>query len=188
MLTRNRRTDPQHTYGSMSFLNDLPPEWPIQILEDVGGRELRRGKDAARLVSASNGLSQHAQAIVHRSGLKTRTVNLHGHDIEELDHACSYSRLRTLMHKNTRGLRIRLLGHCWDEHTAHAENAASDSDYDVTTCASMAGRSQAEVFGRQAARTGNLDKPFRCVRGVSSSVAWQAIGRRPAGACFTIVS
>lgn len=110
----------------MSSLTDLPPELLVQILEAVGSRELGRGKGAAKLC-----VCQHwyiAARPVYLSGLKTRNINIFGHNIKDLDNAYSYSDLRPLMHKNTRKLRFRLLVHYWDENTAQANNHHSDAD------------------------------------------------------------
>ncbi|KJX99720.1 hypothetical protein TI39_contig353g00048 [Zymoseptoria brevis] len=84
----------------MTSLMDLPVELLIDILERVGGRELRRGRGAARL-----SLCRTWYAVAHPvylSGLGTTDIRLYGHDIDRITGKLGYSGSRLLMHKNTR--------------------------------------------------------------------------------------
>lgn len=108
----------------MSSLLDLPIELLIFILERVGGRELRRGKGSARLAICR---TWYAAALpVYLSGFGTSSIQLYGHNIEKIRSKFGYTGFRPLMHKNTRNLRIHLLGHLWDEATAQANE---DGEY-----------------------------------------------------------
>lgn len=97
----------------MSRLMDLPAELLCQILEEVGGSQLRRGYGSASLCVSRKWYA--AARPVYLSGLEVAKVNIFGHNLTDLDTKYSYSGLRLLMHKNTRKLRVRLLGHYWDE-------------------------------------------------------------------------
>ncbi|KAF2162310.1 hypothetical protein M409DRAFT_27314 [Zasmidium cellare ATCC 36951] len=107
----------------MSRLIDLPGELLCQILEEVGGSHLRRDNGSARLCVCRKWYA--AARPVYLSGLGTTKVNIFGHNLGELETKYSYSSLRRLMHKNTREMRIRLLGHYWDENSCQA----FDSEY-----------------------------------------------------------
>lgn len=110
----------------MASLLDLPIELLILILERVGGRELRRGKGSARLGVCRTWYS--VALPIYLSGFGTSNIDLYGHNIGQIRGMLSYKGLRPLMHKNTRDVRVRLLGHGWDEATAQA-----DEDCEYTT-------------------------------------------------------
>lgn len=113
----------------MSSLLDLPIELLVLILEQLGGRELRRGEGSARLTVCKTWYS--AALPIFLSGFGTSNVQLYGHNIGSIRGKYGYNgarSLRPLMHKNTRDLRIHLLGHPWDEATAQA-----DEDGEYTT-------------------------------------------------------
>ncbi|CZT18514.1 uncharacterized protein RCC_04359 [Ramularia collo-cygni] len=106
----------------MASLLDLPIELLILILEKVGGRELRRGGGSARLAVCR--VWYTAALPIYTSGFATSHVNLYGHNIDTLRSQFGYAGfrpIRHLMHKNTREVRIHLLGHPWDEATAQAD-------------------------------------------------------------------
>ncbi|KXT03842.1 hypothetical protein AC578_8906 [Pseudocercospora eumusae] len=109
----------------MSTLLCLPTELLNLILEELGGRELRRSRqtgDGARW-RAHQRLSicreWYASARpVYLSGLGTSAVRLYASNLQQLDDKLGYAGHRKLMHKNTRSMTIRLLGHFWDENFA----------------------------------------------------------------------
>lgn len=101
-----------------------------QILEEVGGAHLRNNKGAAARLCVCQKWYAAARPI-YLSGLGTTRIKLFGHNIGELDTKYGYSQLRPLMHKNTRNLRIRLLGHWWDQNSSQAwieEEEASEQE------------------------------------------------------------
>lgn len=108
----------------MSRLTDLPTELLCQILEEVGGRHLRRGKGSARLCVSRKWYA--AARPVYLSGLEVTKINIFGHNLGDLDTKYSHTGLRPLMHKNTRELRIRLLGHYWDEASSTEPSGHGD--------------------------------------------------------------
>ncbi|KAK4508421.1 hypothetical protein PRZ48_002159 [Zasmidium cellare] len=110
----------------MSRLMNLPTELLCQILEEVGGSHLRRDNGSARLCVCRKWYE--AARPVYLSGLETTNINIFGHNLGDLETKYSYSDLRPLMHKNTRELRIRLLGHYWDEPSSTAFNTDFEDD------------------------------------------------------------
>ena len=100
----------------MPLLLDLPVELVAQILEEVGGRELRRGRGAERLLICRTWY--HIAQPIFLSGLMTSEIDIRGWNLHHLDGRYSYRGQRHLMHKNTRSMSIRLLGHFWDENFA----------------------------------------------------------------------
>lgn len=106
----------------MSSLSDLPIELLVLILEQLGGRELRRGQGSARLTVCKTWYS--AALPVYLSGFGTSSIQLYGYNVKSVRNKFGYNNLqplRHLMHKNTRELRFSLRGHPWDEATARAD-------------------------------------------------------------------
>lgn len=89
-----------------------------QIMEEVGGSHLRRNNGSARLCVSRRWYA--AARPVYLSGLGTTSIKVFGHNLRELDTKYGDSGLRPLMHKNTRSLRVRLLGHYWDANSSQA--------------------------------------------------------------------
>lgn len=108
----------------MSRLMDLPTELLCQILEEVGGSHLRRGKGSARLCVSRKWYA--AARPVYLSGLEVTKINIFGHNLGDLDTKYSNTGLRPLMHKNTRKLRVRVLGHYWDEPSSREPSGHGD--------------------------------------------------------------
>lgn len=100
----------------MTGLQDLPVELLSLIAEELGGGELR--KNVRNLTLCRKWYN--AAFEVYRSGLNLGDINIYGCNINRLSDRGSYSGLRKLMHKNTRRLHVRLLGHWRDE--TRAEN------------------------------------------------------------------
>lgn len=95
----------------MAQLTDLPSELLQLILETLGGRELRRD---VRNLALSRQWYDAAIGVYH-SGLDTSDIKIYGCDIPRLTQTWGYTGKRRLMHKNTRGLQIRIYGFPWDE-------------------------------------------------------------------------
>lgn len=112
----------------MASLLDLPAELLLDVLERVGGRELRRGKGLLTICRAW----YLAALSVYRSGLGTSNIQLYGHNVQSINHKFGYTGLRPLMHKNTRHLGIHLLGHPWDEATAEADEDGGYTTWNKT--------------------------------------------------------
>ncbi|KAF7197000.1 hypothetical protein HII31_01425 [Pseudocercospora fuligena] len=120
----------------MSTLLCLPTELLNLILEEIGGRELRRSRqtgDGPRWRAHERlSICREWYALarpVYLSGLGTSAVRLYASNLKQLDDKLGYAGHRKLMHKNTRSMSIRLLGHFWDEnfaseceHLARGEN------------------------------------------------------------------
>ncbi|KAK5175244.1 uncharacterized protein LTR77_000381 [Saxophila tyrrhenica] len=97
----------------MALLTDLPVEILELILEEVGGRNLRRNVDNLLLCRRWYDV---AISVFH-SGLEISSIRIHGCDVERLkDQQKSYKQ-RLLMHKNAREVNVRLLGYWWDDKT-----------------------------------------------------------------------
>ncbi|KAI5371207.1 hypothetical protein Slin14017_G020860 [Septoria linicola] len=122
----------------MASLIALPIELLVLIFEHVGGRELRRSQTGKppcqgpgwratdRLMVCREWYA--AARSVYTSGLHVSELRLYACNLDRLKGELSYSDSRTLMHKNTRSLAVRLLGHFWDNRFAedierwHAED------------------------------------------------------------------
>ena len=100
----------------MTQLLDLPTELLILILEQLGGRELRR--NASNLTICRKWFP--AAHPVYLSGLETGNIRIHGCGIGDLAGKWSYSGEWVLMHRNTRELWMRQLGHWWDQNSKAA--------------------------------------------------------------------
>ncbi|KAM3415751.1 hypothetical protein BST61_g9262 [Cercospora zeina] len=127
----------------MASLLTLPAELLVLILEHVGGRELRRSQTGKTKQSGPGWRATDklilcrewyaAARPVFLSGLHVSELRLYGCNLDRLDGELSYKASRHLMHKNTRSLSIRLLGHYWDLNSAedlerwHAEDSWSGS-------------------------------------------------------------
>ncbi|KAK5945567.1 hypothetical protein PMZ80_002772 [Knufia obscura] len=118
---------------AVSGLIDLPAELLSHILEEVGGRELRRGNGSARLCVCQKWYK--AAQPVYLSGLEVGDINIYRHNISKLRTAYGYSGLRPLMHKNTRKLRVRLVGNYREKDSAQADYyghySDDETDHDV---------------------------------------------------------
>lgn len=101
----------------MAALMGLPTELLCHILEEVGGSHLRRGKGAAARLCLSRQWYAVAQPV-YLTGLGTTHIKIYGHNLDDLETKYGISGLRPLMYKNTRSLRLRLLGHWWDSNVA----------------------------------------------------------------------
>ena len=95
----------------MPRLPDLPNELVDQILEEIGGRELRRGRGAARL--SLNRKWYVSARPVYLSGLDITDIVVHVLSLSELETKFAKNGNRQLMHKNTRQLGFRLSGYAW---------------------------------------------------------------------------
>ena len=105
----------------MTGLLELPSELPVPIFEELGGRNLRR--NVSNLTICRKWYQSAHE--VYLSGLETRTIQIFGCDIKDLADKRNSQNQRLLMHKNTRKLYIRLLGHWWDEN--HKSQITDDS-------------------------------------------------------------
>jgi hypothetical protein len=93
---------------------ELPTELLVLILEEVGGRELRRGHGVgARRLTVCRRWYRAARAV-YLSGLEFANVMIKGHSLESFNTSLRSGSARSLMHKNTRNLHIRSYGHWWD--------------------------------------------------------------------------
>ncbi|GIZ38942.1 hypothetical protein CKM354_000233900 [Cercospora kikuchii] len=125
----------------MASLLTLPTELLVLILEHVGGRELRRS-ETGKPAKIGPGWRATDKLLLSRewyaaarpvflSGLHVSELRLYACNLDRLDGELSYNEFRYLMHKNTRSLSIRLLGHFWDLESAedlerwHAEDSWS---------------------------------------------------------------
>lgn len=105
-------------------LLDLPSELLVLIFEELGGRELRR---SALNLTVCRKWFQAAHSV-YLSGLETSNIHIYGCDIGDLSRKWSYQNKRVLMHRNTRELRIQLLGHWWDYNS----KALTEDDAEAT--------------------------------------------------------
>jgi len=120
----------------MKTLADLPVELLSLICEYVGGPDLRQGKGAAAKLHLFREWFAAAQPVFldDLPGLR-----VYGHNVGRLlDGEWSESHGRPLMRKHARKLRVRLLGHWWDERHARAQAGLSleelaDNFYEVPT-------------------------------------------------------
>ncbi|KAK5735419.1 hypothetical protein LTR17_008116 [Elasticomyces elasticus] len=92
----------------MPSLQTIPVELLGLICEHLGGRELRRGKGRLTLFKA-----WYLEARpVFLSGIDVASIRLYGHNLFQLS---DKKWDRQLMRQNTRHLRLRMVGHWWDE-------------------------------------------------------------------------
>ncbi|TKA81867.1 hypothetical protein B0A55_01585 [Friedmanniomyces simplex] len=118
----------------MATLQTLPIELLALISEHLGGRELRRGKDEGthRLTLSRNWYD--AARSVFTTGVDLATVRIYGHNVKHLSQGkWSYAAgERLLMHKNTRMLNLRFVGHWWDQEAARSYEVLLSPDHGVT--------------------------------------------------------
>lgn len=107
----------------MTQLLDLPAELLSLILSEVGGGSLR--KDINNLTICRKWYN--AAFEIFHSGRHLRDIDLRGCNINRLADVGSYSGQRKLMHKNTRNLKIRLLGH-WRDQFSEQDFALYEDD------------------------------------------------------------
>ncbi|TKA81872.1 hypothetical protein B0A55_01588 [Friedmanniomyces simplex] len=121
----------------MPTLQTLPIELLALISEHLGGRELRRGKDEGthRLTLFRNWYD--AARSVFTTGVDLATVRIYGHNVKHLSQGrWSYAAgERLLMHKNTRMLNLRFVGHWWDQEAARSyeESLSDDAGEEIVT-------------------------------------------------------
>ncbi|KAK4963634.1 hypothetical protein LTR10_001263 [Elasticomyces elasticus] len=122
----------------MPTLQTIPVEILGLICEHLGGRELRRGKGAGRLMLFKAWYLEARPVFL--SGVDVASIRLYGHNLHELsDGNLSSSISRHLMRQNTRHLRLRMVGHWWDEMLSREYEEACDeveentegSDFDM---------------------------------------------------------
>ena len=97
----------------MTQLLDLPSEILVLILEEVGGRNLRRSTSYLTMCRKW----YEAARAVYLSGLDVSKIQIHGCDIDNISGKWNRSSQRSLIHKNTRELGVRLFGHWWDQNS-----------------------------------------------------------------------
>ncbi|KAK6437079.1 hypothetical protein LTR95_006726 [Oleoguttula sp. CCFEE 5521] len=107
-------------------LLDLPAELLTQILEELGGRELRRGVHVGSRRLTLSRYWYEAALPVYLSGLDVASVEVTGIHCLDLPYHLNYLGSRRLMYKNTRRLHVRLYGHWWDSTEIHC---ACDDHY-----------------------------------------------------------
>ncbi|KAK4894466.1 hypothetical protein LTR27_007352 [Elasticomyces elasticus] len=116
----------------MPSLQTLPVELLGLICDHLGGRELRRGKGSLTLFKA-----WYLEARpVFLSGIDVASIRLYGHNLFQLS---GEGWDRQLMRQNTRHLRLRMVGHWWDELMSREYEQACDeveentegSDFDM---------------------------------------------------------
>lgn len=108
----------------MAHILDLPSEILVLIPEEVVGRNLRRS--VSNLTMCRKWFE--AARAVYVPGINVSKVRIHGCDFGSIASKWNSSHQRTLLYKNTRKLRVRLLGHWWDQKSKSTLDRSDSSD------------------------------------------------------------
>ncbi|KAK3709405.1 hypothetical protein LTR37_010966 [Vermiconidia calcicola] len=123
---------------------DLPQELLDLVAEEVGGRNLRRNVSNLTICRKWYDAS-HA---VYLTGLDHSETRIHGCDLGHFNERWSHLEQRKLMHRNTRNLDVRLLGHWWDEASKRAIIDGSEGEEDNAAPAEVVGQEGQKALNR----------------------------------------